>query len=414
MSLSAAYRDRVVLISGAGMGIGKELARQVWASGGMVIALGRNAGRLDDAANSICGVAASEGRKRFLTIAGDVAIPGDCQRVVEMGLQHFGRIDYLIHNAAVFHFDRIDAASEQVIDQMIDVNLKGCIHLTRAALPALRDTRGGILFVSSISAFYGMPEYGLYALSKAALTPLSESLRLENHANGVFVGITYLGYVANESEKRAMDSSGIPQPLPERPLKFTRSRESAARGMLRQLARRQPVAVPSFLGHINWLFSYLLPQVAFAIHKRSYHPKAFLWAILYISLHFPFLLRAQERVHELVVQVEGVRTTGNSMLMAGVFDEASFPHGKPLYSNQLKVSGTRMRWSVPVPEANYAVAVYQDLNGNGRLDKSTVGFPLEPYGFSRNYRPVYRGPRWRDASIAVERDLSILIRLIEP
>lgn len=408
------YRGRVLLISGASLGIGKELARQVWANGGMVIATGRNAQRLEEAAQHICGGSDADARSRLLTVAGDVSKPEDCRLAVEAGLSAFGRIDYLIHNAAVFHFDRIDSASEQVIDQMIDVNLKGCIHLSRAALPALRVSRGGILFVSSISAFYGMPEYGLYALSKAALTPLSESLRLENHAYGVFVGLTYLGYTANEPDKRAMDSNGVPQPIPDRPRSFTRSREAAASGILRQLIRRQSVSLPSFLGHINWVISYLMPRLAFLIHKRSYRMLLLPLTSMLMCLGHSFQIRAQDQNVELVVRVNGLNTLAPSQLVIGVFDRASFPDGRPLRHTTMGVEKSSMQWRVSVPTATYAVAVYQDLNRDGRLDKSTFGFPTEPYGFSRDYRPVYRGPMWKDAALKVDRDAVVDIRLIVP
>lgn len=416
------YRGRVLLISGASLGIGKELARQVWANGGMVIATGRNAQRLEEAAQHICGGSDADSRSRLLTVAGDVSKPEDCRLAVEAGLSAFGRIDYLIHNAAVFHFDRIDSASEQVIDQMIDVNLKGCIHLSRAALPALRVSRGGILFVSSISAFYGMPEYGLYALSKAALTPLSESLRLENHAYGVFVGLTYLGYTANEPDKRALDAQGTPQPIPDRPRSFTRSREAAARGILRQLIRRQAVSLPSFLGHINWVFSYMMPRLAFLIHQRSYRSILLLLICSLLPLGASLNLRAQaqaqsqnqDRSVELTVRVDGLKTSGSSQLVIGVFDRAAFPDGRPLQHATIKVDEPRLHWKVSVPVATYAIAVYQDLNRNGILDKSTFGFPTEPYGFSRNYRPVYRGPMWKDAALLLERDAAVDIQLIVP
>ena len=73
-----------------------------------------------------------------------------------------------------------------------------------------------------------------------------------------------------------------------------------------------------------------------------------------------------------------------------------------------------MEWRVSVAVATYAIAVYQDLNRNGILDKSTFGFPTEPYGFSRNYRPVYRGPLWKDAALLLERDAAVDIQLIVP
>ena len=114
------------------------------------------------------------------------------------------------------------------------------------------------------------------------------------------------------------------------------------------------------------------------------------------------------------MRVGGLKSTGPSHLVIGLFDRASFPDGRPLQHATIHVDEPRMHWRISVPVATYAIAVYQDLNRNGRLDKSTFGFPTEPYGFSRNYRPLYRGPMWKDAALQVDRDAAIDIHLIAP
>jgi len=116
----------------------------------------------------------------------------------------------------------------------------------------------------------------------------------------------------------------------------------------------------------------------------------------------------------LTVRVDGLKTSGSSQLVIGLFDRTAFPDGRPLHHATIKVDEPRVHWKVSVPAATYAIAVYQDLNRNERLDKSTFGFPTEPYGFSRNYRPVYRGPLWKDAAILIDRDSSADIQLIVP
>lgn len=64
-----------------------------------------------------------------------------------------------------------------------------------------------------------------------------------------------------------------------------------------------------------------------------------------------------------------------------------------------------------LPAGAYAVSAYQDLNGNGKLDKNIVGIPTEPYGFSNNARPKFRAPRWEEARIEVSADAKIEIKL---
>jgi uncharacterized protein (DUF2141 family) len=64
-----------------------------------------------------------------------------------------------------------------------------------------------------------------------------------------------------------------------------------------------------------------------------------------------------------------------------------------------------------LPAGNYAVSAYQDLNGNGKLDKNLVGIPSEPYGFSNNARPKFRAPNWDETRFELRADTQIEIKL---
>jgi uncharacterized protein (DUF2141 family) len=64
-----------------------------------------------------------------------------------------------------------------------------------------------------------------------------------------------------------------------------------------------------------------------------------------------------------------------------------------------------------LPAGNYAVSAYQDLNGNGKLDKNLVGIPTEPYGFSNNARPKFRAPNWNETRFELRADTQIEIKL---
>jgi uncharacterized protein (DUF2141 family) len=68
-----------------------------------------------------------------------------------------------------------------------------------------------------------------------------------------------------------------------------------------------------------------------------------------------------------------------------------------------------------LPKGSYAVSVFHDLNGNGILDKNLFGAPKEPYGFSKNYRPVIRAPRFDEVKVEIgDEDKKISIELIHP
>jgi uncharacterized protein (DUF2141 family) len=89
---------------------------------------------------------------------------------------------------------------------------------------------------------------------------------------------------------------------------------------------------------------------------------------------------------------------------------------KPDYGQMVAVRDTKSQWTVMnLPPGQYALALYHDLNDNVKLDRNFVGYPKEPYGFSNNYRPIFRGPSFRECAFEVREDgkTAIKIKLID-
>lgn len=88
---------------------------------------------------------------------------------------------------------------------------------------------------------------------------------------------------------------------------------------------------------------------------------------------------------------------------------------KPAYFKLVPVTKSdNMRIPIELPAGRYAVAIYQDLNDNKKMDKSKLGFPKEPYGFSRNYRPKFSAPKFEDCAIELGNDpKTISIKLLD-
>ena len=159
-------KDKVVLVTGAGSGIGQACAELFAEEGGRVV--------VEDIAGDKAEAVAAAIRERGLTavsMQGDVAVAADVERMVAETVRQFGRIDVLISNAAVQKVvESIELLSEEDWDRVIDVNLKAAFLLTRAVVPPMKQQGGGIiLFTGSEMGFIADPAIPVYVASKGGL-----------------------------------------------------------------------------------------------------------------------------------------------------------------------------------------------------------------------------------------------------
>jgi short-subunit dehydrogenase len=259
------YRDKVLLITGASMGIGKELAMQALSLGAKVVITGRNEEKLHAVKNN------TDKPGRILIHSGNVASYTGNLKLVEKIINHFGRLDIVISNAGMSAYGDLELTKQEVADEIIDTNIKGSVFLYKAVIPELKKTRGSILFVSSLAALRGLPSYSLYSLSKMALTGLTQSIRIENKKYNVFVGIAYVGFTQNEEEKRTYSPEGNLEKVPQRNQLVTRSRTATARLILSQIQKKKNISVHSFIGKLSLLLSRYFPFIIRAIYEKNYN-----------------------------------------------------------------------------------------------------------------------------------------------
>ena len=126
-------------------------------------------------------------------------------------------------------------------------NLTGSVLVTRAAIDWIVRARGHVVFISSIAGMHGLPGAAPYSASKMALTALAESLRLELTADGVHVGLVYLGFTEHDPEKRILGADGS-RVLPDRPAHHTQA--EAADMILDMVRRRRRQLVMTPLGRL--------------------------------------------------------------------------------------------------------------------------------------------------------------------
>lgn len=182
MTHSADFTGRVVLVTGAAKGIGRATAETFWEAGGFVALVDQDAAEAARVARTLC----SDGR-RAIAIAVDVADASAVHAAVDQCMRAFGRIDVLVNNAGI-HFARgIEEYSDEEIDRILAVNLKGALHAIRAAVPHLRATKGTIVSVSSMTGLVGQDRGAVYVATKGAVISLTKALALELAGDGIRV-----------------------------------------------------------------------------------------------------------------------------------------------------------------------------------------------------------------------------------
>jgi len=110
---------------------------------------------------------------------------------------------------------------------------------------------------------------------------------------------------------------------------------------------------------------------------------------------------ASLRKTNLKVEIQNVRVLEGTVHIALFRPGKDFPEGKPLEGRRMEVASKSVQMMFSVEPGNYAIAVYHDENGNGKMDKRMFGIPKEPYGFSNNFKPVMSVPKFSDCQFTV-------------
>lgn len=105
--------------------------------------------------------------------------------------------------------------------------------------------------------------------------------------------------------------------------------------------------------------------------------------------------------HELVIRITNIQNTTGKPLLVGVYASTdAFPgYNKSTYNKKTIAKTSEVTISFKLPPGEYAVGLMHDLNENGQIDKNWVGYPTEPFGFSKNFKPVMGPPTFKDCSI---------------
>ncbi len=172
---------QVAVVTGASKGIGRAIAEAMAAAGAKVVISSRKG----DACEQVAGAINAAGGEA-IALACNISHKSDLQGLVDRSLEHWGRIDTLVCNAAVNpYFGPLAEIPDEAYDQTMNANLRSNLWLCNMVIPQMA-TRGGgaVVLVSSIAGLKGHGKLGVYALSKAATMQLARNLAVEwGHAN---------------------------------------------------------------------------------------------------------------------------------------------------------------------------------------------------------------------------------------
>jgi short-subunit dehydrogenase len=199
-------RARVLVVTGAGAGIGRAIALQAVREGFAVVAVSQLATQLDSLAADIAQIGGA-----CATLTLDITVRDAPQRIVQTARECFGRIDVLINNAGAATAGNLLEQSDAVIDAQWQLHVAAPLRITRAALAMLRESQGQVMFVGSGLARVPSPYYGAYCAAKAAVRAMTTQLRRELHGTGIAVTYIDPGSVRTDFIKNA----GIPSYDPE-------------------------------------------------------------------------------------------------------------------------------------------------------------------------------------------------------
>lgn len=185
-------KDKVIIITGAGPGMGQAMCRGAAGEGAKVVVSARSIESIHDIANDITGKGGEA-----IAVRCDVSRADDCNALAKAALDKWGRIDGMVHSA-YYHPDwgNLEAHSIEQLAQVLDVVAVGGLRMAQAVIPAMRaQGKGSIVNVSTLATRKPMPGEGGYAMAKAALNQLSRQLAVELGGTGIRVNTALMGWM---------------------------------------------------------------------------------------------------------------------------------------------------------------------------------------------------------------------------
>lgn len=222
-------QSKVVIVTGASMGIGAATARVFAQAGAKLVLAARSADKLAAVAHSL------PPQSETLIVPTDMTDPAQVRALIDQAFERFGRIDILINNAGQAVVGWVATVNPDYYRQIIELNLLGPLHAMQAVVPKMKEQGGGVIInISSNVSKMAIPGIGAYASTKYALNGLSLTARNELAADNIRVVLFHPGMTATDFGKNAVfeENMGNWRPGGDGPTPEPDSAEDVARKIL--------------------------------------------------------------------------------------------------------------------------------------------------------------------------------------
>lgn len=173
------FEGKVILITGAGSGIGADASRQLAKLGGEIALVDQNEKNVLEVAEQI----KQAGSITPLVIVADVT--KDAERIINETINHFHKLNVLVNNAGIVLYDNVDTVKISDFDRIFDINVRSVVTLTKLAVPHLEKTKGNIVNTSSVAALQCEANMMSYSMSKAAINAFTKCIALDLASKGI-------------------------------------------------------------------------------------------------------------------------------------------------------------------------------------------------------------------------------------
>jgi meso-butanediol dehydrogenase/(S,S)-butanediol dehydrogenase/diacetyl reductase len=172
------FLGKVVVVTGAGSGIGEATAKRFSQEGANVVLVGRDCNKLNNISNQLP-------PDKTLVIQADVADKGSVEKMIEQAVNHFRKIDVFINNAGIYIAGDLLSCSFEDGQKILETNINGVIYCSHFALPYLLKSKGCIVNNASVSGLGGEWNGAYYCISKGAVVNMTRAMALDYGSQGI-------------------------------------------------------------------------------------------------------------------------------------------------------------------------------------------------------------------------------------